>query len=327
MFPALVVAVSVAAGGAGACRSADTSEDLDGAAALDGGDGGAATSRWTAVSEVSQCAAAAAPTTATPNSGRIFPERMLYARLGRSRAAVRVARVRRRRVRDPERVEHLPDRQPRPRLRIGGEMPHRLVHERQEYRRRRQVRPRHVQGRAPHQDAATADAPLDHGRIEAVEPGEDLREILITREILAQEALRRKLDKDPTYVAQMDVMKQQILLGVLFEDFVKKNEPAEAAMRKEYDRVKAETESTVATLRHMGLRLQGPLERGLLKLLDGTRDRAALLDSLAGLLESGEVTWDQVGAPAEDPHERRRGLEEGLERNLVRLGTLALLVA
>lgn len=73
---------------------------------------------------------------------------------------------------------------------------------------------------------------------------EDLREILITREILAQEALRRKLDKDPAYVAQMDVMKQQILLGVLFEDFVKKNEPMEAAIRTEYDRVKAETTST-----------------------------------------------------------------------------------
>jgi peptidyl-prolyl cis-trans isomerase C len=73
---------------------------------------------------------------------------------------------------------------------------------------------------------------------------EDLREILITREVLAQEALRRKLDKDPGYVAQMDVMKQQILLGVLFEEFVKKNEPTEAAMHKEYDRVKAETAGT-----------------------------------------------------------------------------------
>ncbi|MGH8677103.1 MAG: peptidylprolyl isomerase, partial [Burkholderiales bacterium] len=64
---------------------------------------------------------------------------------------------------------------------------------------------------------------------------EELRDILITREVLFQEALRRKLDKDPKYIAQLDVMKQQILLSILFEDFLKKHTPSEEATRKEYD--------------------------------------------------------------------------------------------
>jgi peptidyl-prolyl cis-trans isomerase C len=72
---------------------------------------------------------------------------------------------------------------------------------------------------------------------------DELRDVLITREVLAQEALKRKLDKDPQYVAQMDVMRQQILLGVLFEDFVKKNEPSEAALRQEYDKAKNENDA------------------------------------------------------------------------------------
>jgi peptidyl-prolyl cis-trans isomerase C len=98
--------------------------------------------------------------------------------------------------------------------------------------------------------------PIPESRLELVARGQvsqgqednqkfrdDLREIMITREVLAQEALRRKLDKDPNYVAQMDVMRQQLLLGVLFEQFVAKSEPTEDAMRKEYDRARTETAS------------------------------------------------------------------------------------
>jgi peptidyl-prolyl cis-trans isomerase C len=70
---------------------------------------------------------------------------------------------------------------------------------------------------------------------------ENVREILITREILYQEAVKRKLDKNPDYVTQLDLAKQQIILGVLLEDLSKTTKPSEADVRKEYDRVKAES--------------------------------------------------------------------------------------
>ena len=68
----------------------------------------------------------------------------------------------------------------------------------------------------------------------------NLREILITREILYQEAVRRKLDKNADYQTQVDLAKQQIILAVLIEDLSKKLTPSEADVRKEYERVKAE---------------------------------------------------------------------------------------
>jgi len=68
----------------------------------------------------------------------------------------------------------------------------------------------------------------------------NLREILITREILYQEAVKRKLDKTPDYQTQLDLAKQQIILAVLIEDLSKKLTPSEADLRKEYERVKAE---------------------------------------------------------------------------------------
>ena len=68
----------------------------------------------------------------------------------------------------------------------------------------------------------------------------NLREILITREILYQEAVKRKLDKNADYQTQLDLAKQQIMLAVLIEDLSKKLMPTEADVRKEYERVKAE---------------------------------------------------------------------------------------
>lgn len=68
----------------------------------------------------------------------------------------------------------------------------------------------------------------------------NVREILITREILYQEAVRRKLDKNADYQTQLDLARQQIILAVLIDDLSKKLMPTEADVRKEYERVKAE---------------------------------------------------------------------------------------
>ncbi len=78
------------------------------------------------------------------------------------------------------------------------------------------------------------------GQQDTAEFREEVREVLITREVLAQEALRKKLDKDPAYRAQMDAMRQQILLGLLLEDFLKQNAPTDEQLRAEYERAKAE---------------------------------------------------------------------------------------
>jgi peptidyl-prolyl cis-trans isomerase C len=70
---------------------------------------------------------------------------------------------------------------------------------------------------------------------------DNVREILITREVLYQEAIKRNLDKNPDYVTQLDLAKQQIILGLLIDDLGRTLKPSEADLRKEYDRVKAQT--------------------------------------------------------------------------------------
>jgi peptidyl-prolyl cis-trans isomerase C len=71
---------------------------------------------------------------------------------------------------------------------------------------------------------------------------EELREIMITREVLVQEAERREMDQSEAYKTQLDAMEQQLLISMLFNELIIELEPGEEAMRAEYERIKAENE-------------------------------------------------------------------------------------
>jgi SAM-dependent methyltransferase len=73
-------------------------------------------------------------------------------------------------------------------------------------------------------------------------------------------------------------------------------------------RLQAETDDVVTNLRHQGVRLDDPVARKLLTLLDGNRDRAQLLTGMGGDL-------------APEPSSRAQQLEEHL-RTLARLALL-----
>jgi peptidyl-prolyl cis-trans isomerase C len=69
---------------------------------------------------------------------------------------------------------------------------------------------------------------------------EELREIMITREVLAQEARRRKLNENDEFKQQFDAMEQQLLLTVLFNTFIEEMTPSEEQMQAAYERIKSE---------------------------------------------------------------------------------------
>ncbi|TFH12536.1 MAG: peptidylprolyl isomerase [Nitrosomonadales bacterium] len=62
---------------------------------------------------------------------------------------------------------------------------------------------------------------------------------LIKQEVLAQEAIRKKLDKDPTVATQIQMSRQSVLIKALQADFIKNNDPSEQELRKEYEAVSA----------------------------------------------------------------------------------------
>ncbi|MBI3526371.1 MAG: peptidylprolyl isomerase [Betaproteobacteria bacterium] len=145
----------------------------------------------------------------------------------------------------------------------------------------------------------------------------NLREILITREILFQEAVKRKLDKNADYQTQLDLAKQQIILAVLIEDLSKKLTPTEADVRKEYERVKAERGGEVGKQyksRHILVKEEGDAKQ-IIADLDAGGDFAAIAKEKSedtGTKEGGgELDWSEAEGYVQPFGEALKKLKKG----------------
>lgn len=81
---------------------------------------------------------------------------------------------------------------------------------------------------------------MSQGQKDTEDFRKQLREALITREIISQEAIKKGMDKSVEYQTQIDLASQQVLVATYLEDYLKNHEPTDEELRKEYDKVKAE---------------------------------------------------------------------------------------
>jgi cyclopropane fatty-acyl-phospholipid synthase-like methyltransferase len=91
-----------------------------------------------------------------------------------------------------------------------------------------------------------------------------------------------------------------------------------------WSRLQAKAGSRVTSLRHEVVPLDD-ISQLLLSQLDGSRDRAALLEALVRFVEDRGMVVQRHGRPIADEGERRAALAQGLELTLAMLGRSALL--
>jgi SAM-dependent methyltransferase len=101
--------------------------------------------------------------------------------------------------------------------------------------------------------------------------------------------------------------------------------PGERPVGSPLARLQAANSSVVANLCHRPVEL-GQLERAVLRQLDGTRDRAALIEPLETLVGQGLLGIRAEGRPLQEPAQVRRVLETVVPRCLEGLAAKALLV-
>ena len=77
------------------------------------------------------------------------------------------------------------------------------------------------------------------GQPDSPEVRKAIREALISEEVVAQEALKKGLDRDPDVATQIENARQQVILSAYQNDFVKNNKVSDEDLRKEYDTLKA----------------------------------------------------------------------------------------
>jgi peptidyl-prolyl cis-trans isomerase C len=68
-----------------------------------------------------------------------------------------------------------------------------------------------------------------------------IKDNLIVREVLAQEAAKKGFDKNPDVLMQIDMQRQEVLINTFLQDYMKTHPITEDAMKKEYDQVKAKS--------------------------------------------------------------------------------------
>ena len=78
-----------------------------------------------------------------------------------------------------------------------------------------------------------------------------VREELVNREVVAQEAQRAGFAKRPEVQAQLDLARQEIIVGAYIRDWVRKHPVTDAEVQKQYDKAKAEAGEREYRARHI----------------------------------------------------------------------------
>jgi peptidyl-prolyl cis-trans isomerase C len=89
------------------------------------------------------------------------------------------------------------------------------------------------------------------GQPDSPEMRKGIRDALINQEVVAQEALKRGLDKQQHVAARIELDRQSALVNAFFEDYMKKNPVTDDMLRKEYERIKPEIPAKEYKVRHI----------------------------------------------------------------------------
>ena len=122
-----------------------------------------------------------------------------------------------------------------------------------------------------------------------------IRDELVNREIVSQEAARLGLAKSPEVQTQLELARQEILVGAFLREYVRKNPVSDADIQKEYDRAKAQTGSKEYKARHILVDTEEQAKDLIAQLRKGAKfeDLAAKNTKDTGTKErGGDLDWN-----------------------------------
>jgi len=95
------------------------------------------------------------------------------------------------------------------------------------------------------------NASVAQGQVDGPEMRRALRENLIAEEIIAQEALKNKLEQDPEVIAQLEVARQAVLVRAYQADYIRNNIVSDETLQKEYEILKVQMGNQEFKARHI----------------------------------------------------------------------------
>jgi peptidyl-prolyl cis-trans isomerase C len=125
-----------------------------------------------------------------------------------------------------------------------------------------------------------------------------VREELINREVIAQEAQRSGFAKSAEVQAQLDLARQEVVVGAYIRDWVAKHPVSDAEIQKEYERAKAQAGDKEYRARHILVETEEQAKGLIAELKKGGK-----FDELAGknskdsgtAQRGGDLDWNLPG--------------------------------
>jgi peptidyl-prolyl cis-trans isomerase C len=149
--------------------------------------------------------------------------------------------------------------------------------------------------------SARADAMVKdlatQGRTDNAELRKLVRDELINREIMMQEASRMGLARLPEIATQLDLARQNVLVRAYVQEYFKKNPITDAEVQGEYDRLRKELGATEYRARHILVKSEDEARGIIAKLKGGARfeDLARQSDDPGSKDRGGDLDWATAG--------------------------------
>jgi len=124
-----------------------------------------------------------------------------------------------------------------------------------------------------------------------------VRDELNTRELLVREAKKAGVDKNPAVKTEMDLAQQTVMVRAYMADYLKAHPVSDAALRKEYDQIKAQIGDKEYKVRHILVDKEDEAKEIIVALQKGEKfDKLAERSKDTGSkINGGDLDWN---APA-----------------------------
>jgi len=125
-----------------------------------------------------------------------------------------------------------------------------------------------------------------------------LKQELINREVIQQEAVKRGLDKNPDVVMQLDMVRQGVMVAAFLQDYLRKNQPSDTALKGEYDKIKAQQGEKEYRARHILVKTEEEAKDALAQLAKGAKFEAIATDKsidTGSKGNGGDLNWAPPG--------------------------------
>lgn len=121
-----------------------------------------------------------------------------------------------------------------------------------------------------------------------------LKDMLITNEVLRQEALKKGFDKDPLYLAQVEQMKEQLLLRSFVNDFVRTHPITDSTAKKEYEKIQVTMGGKEYRVQHILVEKEATAEELIAQLKKGAKFETLAKENSkdsGSANQGGELGW------------------------------------